>query len=98
MLPGFRLSNEQRLKLESRSLWRHYTGREGKTFSLELSLIWEFDEKRVEFSVEIDGRSIFVRRVRYAEVLTPGAEVDRTEDFVSQAMMAEIDHRSAEQE
>ena len=98
VLPGFRLSNEQRLKLESRSLWRHYTGREGKTFSLELSLIWEFDEEGVVFSVKIDSRPIFVQRVRYAEVLTLGAEVDRTEDFVSQAMMAEIDHRSAEQE
>ena len=97
-VPGFRLSNEQRLRLESRSLWRDYTGREGKTFSLELFLIWEFDEKGVVFSVEIDGRRIFVQRVRYAEVLTLGAEADRTEDFVSQAVMAEIDHLSAEQE
>ncbi len=97
VLPGFRLSNEQRLKLESRSPWRHYTGREGTTFSLELSLIWEFDEEGILFSVKIDGRSILVQRVRYTEVLTLGAEADRTVDIISQAMMAEIARRSEEQ-
>ncbi len=97
-LPGFRLSNEQRLKLKSRCLLRHYTGREETTFSLELSLIWEFDKEGVLFSVEIDGRSILVQRVRYTEVLTFGAEADRTVDIISQAMMAEIALRSEEQD
>jgi hypothetical protein len=98
VLPGFRLSNEQRLKLESRSLWQHYTGREGTTFSLELSLIWEFDEEGVLFSVEIDGRRILVQRVRYTEVLPLGAEADSTVDMIGEAMIAEIEHRSGEQD
>ena len=93
VMPGFRLSDEQGLKLGSRSLWRHYTGRGGKAFSLELSLIWEFDEEGVLFSVEIDGRVIVRSRVGYAEVLAHGAETDRTVDIISQAMMAEIARR-----
>ena len=99
VLPGFRLSNEQRLRLESRSLWRHYTGRGGKAFSLELFLIWEFDEEGVLFSVEIDGRAIVLlgQRVGYAEVLAHGAEADRTVDMIGEAMMAEIARRSGEQ-
>ena len=99
VLPGFRLSNEKRLRLESRSLWRHYTGRGGKTFSLELSLIWELDEGGVLFSVEIDGKPIALssQRVRYADSLAHDPEADRTVDMIGEAMMAEIARRSGEQ-
>ena len=100
VIPGFRLSDEQGLRLGSRSVWRHYTGRGGKTFSLELALNWELDEEGVLFSVAIDGKPIALsgQRVRYEEVLAHDAEADRTVDMISRAMMAEIARRSGKQE
>ena len=96
--PGFKLRDHQQVDLTRKFFFKDYVGQGTRGFSLTLSLTWKLNEGGVSFEPTISGEPVGSAgyRIDYSAMAAHDAEVDRTVDIISQAMMAAIARRSKE--
>ena len=96
--PGFRLSDHRQVDLSRKFFFKDYVGQGTRGFSLTLSLTWKLNEGGVSFEPTISGEPVRSAGylVDYSAMAAHVAEVDRTVEAISQAMMTEIARRSKE--
>ena len=94
--PGFKLSEERKLKFTHEHLFSHYTGRENVSFDMVLSVTWTLDASGLSREVAIDGNTIsdLADRIKYSELNVRGADADRLVVGVCRKIMDEIDRRT----
>ena len=94
--PGFKLQDQQQVKLRRNLKLIYYVGSGREGFSVSLSVTWKLGEEGFLFEVEIDEDALasIRRRIPYSELESHGSSIDGTVDEICKEMMNEIERRS----
>ncbi len=95
---GFKLSEDQLLKLRHNYAFHGYTGVGRNEFDVVLSVEWQLGRESVRQSVTLDGTSIpqLESHVAYTKLETQRGKVDRAVAEITNLMMMRIDTLASE--
>ena len=96
--PGFKLSEDRKLKFTCEHHLNGYVGRATTGFNLVISLVWTLDASGFSREAVIDGHAIsdLSDRIEYSELDVRNTDSDRVVVGICRKIMDEINKRSGE--